>query len=184
MSLFSKVSLLILISLLTTVSNILVFSSNFEEQYFKSSQHVVQFSKNTNNKIFLKMEQKNQLNRLRLAVVNEGFTNFTPLINLAYPGYSYFLHGNVPNSIHPTLFNRDNSIKLLEYNIDHKNREFDYRNSWIIYFNERSPFDYANAQTKKAKEVIERLINIDMKSDYKVVYSDRFITVLKPLDIT
>lgn len=99
------------------------------------------------------MEQRNQLNRLRLAVVNEGFTNFTPLINLAYPGYSYFLHGNVPNSIHPTLFNRDNSIKLLEYNIDHKNREFDYRNSWIIYFNERSPFDYANAQTKKLRKL-------------------------------
>jgi hypothetical protein len=181
-SLFSKVSLLILISFLTTVSNILVVSSNFEEQYFRNSQHVVQFGKNTNNEIFLKIEQKNQLNRLRLAVINEGFNSSTPLINLASPGYSYFLHGNVPDSIHPTFFNRDNSIKLFEYNIYHQNRKFDYRSSWIIFFNEISPFNYSGEQTKKAKEVIEKVTNLDIKSGYKVVYYDHSISVLKPID--
>jgi hypothetical protein len=181
-SLFSKSSLLTLISILTILSNIIVLSSNFEKQSFETAQHSIQFGKNKNNKIFVKFEQKNRLDYLRLAVVNEGFVNSTPLINLASPGYSYFLGGNVPNSIHPTFFNRENSIKLLEYNIHHQNKKFSYEKAWIIQFNESSPLDYSNFQTEKAKEILEKSTNIDKISDYKVIYSDNDIQVLKPID--
>ncbi len=181
-SLFSKRSLLTLISILSILSNILVLSSNFEQQSFESAQHSIQFGKNKNNKIFVKIEQGNQLNYLRLAVVNEGFVNSTPLINLASPGYSYFLGGNVPNSIHPTFFNRENSIKLLEYNIYNQNKKFDYEKAWIIQFNEGSPLDYSYSQTEKAKEILEKSANMDIKSQYKVIYSDNVIEVLKPID--
>jgi hypothetical protein len=174
----SLVASIVLVSIATFF---VTFSYSFTKQSFSFSTYEISFSHSKTNNVFVKPSEGVQLLHLREISKKNGLNSSTPLINLASPGYSYFLGANVPNSSHLTFFDREKSIDLFKFQVYKSNQSFNYSNAWILRFAPQFGSSLANYQSIQALKIIENVSHLKFPDNYVLIYSDASLQLWKPL---